>query len=143
MNRPGTPNVADEPASVWSAILLVVSGPMLWALHFLLIYGPQSTLCVLAPRFLPAVRGWHVTAIVGLVTLAVLAALILVLRRHGRLLEARGTFSPARNFLLASARLLTILSLVAVLWAGAVALMLDPCGNLRASQASIAGSLPG
>jgi hypothetical protein len=125
----------DAPrAPVAGAILLLVAGPMLWALHFFLIYGPQSALCALRPGGAP---GWPVTAFVLVATLAALAALLLLLRRPRALAVAFRTETPqapTADFLFAVARLLTILATAGVLWAGGTALILDPCGQLRAPR---------
>jgi hypothetical protein len=140
MSRPDKQRFGGAPASALGAIFLLIAGPTVWAAHFLLIYGPQSALCALAPRYLPELRAWHVTALVVLVTLAALAALSIALRSPSRttdILRIAKPSSPTGDFLIATARLLTTLSLVAVVWEGSVALMLDSCGNLRTSRSSI------
>jgi hypothetical protein len=75
-----------------------------------------------------------ITALVGALTVISMAALALILwrpRQVARLLRFDAAAETDRRFAISVMRLLTALSFAGVTWAGAVALFLDPCAQLR------------
>lgn len=88
---------------------LSLSGPTIWAAHFLLVYGAESLLCL---RF--AAPALHQALVLGATVLA---------------LAAIGLFEIAgsRAGWMRGSSLLSILSGVAVLWSGLVGFMLPSC----------------
>ena len=107
-------------------------GPLVWSVHLLAIYAPQPTLC--AALAAGALDG---TAI-RLFVLAATAVAVLILAvalwrpaRIRRLLRAAGRGETELRFQDRVMRLLCLLSIVAIAWEGATALLLSPCLQLR------------
>lgn len=125
----------NDPASVAAALLYLLSGPLVWAGHLFLVYAPQSVLCASRITGITDVDTLLIRAVVGVATVLSAAALVLALRlprNLARLLRA-AAFLEGENsqFMISVMRLLAALSLAGVLWAGAAALFLDPCLQLR------------
>jgi len=111
--------------STLGTILYLLNGPILWAVHFTAIYGAQSTMC---GRDLPApvqtvVLGTTIAALIPLAAITAWPAWA------SRLLRKRNAEIP--HALVAIARWLSLLSAIAILWAGATALWIPPCPPLR------------
>ena len=124
-----------EPAgtSILSATAFLLAGPIVWAVHLLLVYGPQSALCAFGKSGVAEVGPSSISALVLAVTAIAAVPLLAVLfwpQATARLLRFRAEGS-SRPFAISVARWLAALSLVGVLLAGATALMLDPCAQLR------------
>jgi len=110
--------------------LYLVSGLVIWATHFLLVYGLNGVAC--ARRF-SGTAGWEN----DVVPAAVLAATAVAIVINGVILIAavlgRGPGIGAepdasvRNFWQVTTALLAGLSIVAVAWTGLPALMIGPC----------------
>jgi hypothetical protein len=116
---------AGRPAA--STIIYVLIGPIVWALHFFALYGPQSMLCA---RGLPEA----VPPIVAVATLAAAATLLFAIWRPGRLarlMRADGWPQAPQQFLRHVMQALAVLSLFAVAAAAAVALFVPSCAALR------------
>ncbi|MBA3449461.1 MAG: hypothetical protein H0T56_18015 [Pseudaminobacter sp.] len=120
----------NDPGPVAGAIFYLLVGPIIWACHLFLTYGPQAALCAFR-----AVDPFFISTLVGVVTALSAAALAVVLLwpvRTSRVFRAGGFLEGEnRSFMISAMRLLAGLSLAGVLWAGAVAFILDPCGQLR------------
>ena len=122
-----------KDVSVFSAVAFLLAGPLIWAGHLLLVYGPQSALCAFGTTGMLEVDKSLISAVVLIVTAAAAIPLLIILLRPAataRLLR----FNPEggdHTFSTRVTRLLTALSLIAVLLAGAAALLLDPCAQLR------------
>ena len=125
----------NDPGPIAGAILFLLVGPIIWSAHLLAAYGPQSALCALRVTGESAAQPWLVSATVGAVTVLSLVFLLLTLWRPvatARLFRAAGFLEgDQKSFLLFVMRLLATLSLAGVVWAGATALILDPCAQLR------------
>jgi hypothetical protein len=122
----------NDSGSLAGAIFYMLVGPIIWAAHLLLVYGPQSALCVFRADGM-ILAPLAITALVGVLTVISMAALALILwrpRQIARLLRFEAAESD-RRFAISVTRLLTALSFAGVTWAGAVALFLDPCAQLR------------
>ena len=125
----------DDRGSPAAALLWLLTGPLVWSAHLLLVYGPQAALCAFRLTGIAGIDPLLVRGLVLAVTVLAALALVLALRwpaRAARTLRA-GSFLEGDNgaFLIAVMRLLAVLSLAGVLWAGAVALPLPACPQLR------------
>jgi hypothetical protein len=121
----------DPPLAV--AILILLFGPILWAGHLFLVYAFQSATCAITGVTATMSRA-AVAAPVILLTLAVAAFLALALwrfRSFAWLLPDETHNFRNQRFSTQVGRLLILLSLVGVVWTGAAALFLDPCGQIR------------
>ena len=106
------------------AFLTVLAGPLIWAVHFLLIYTVNGVVCAR-----PGMQGhwlgiplssWAIIGI-GVMALAAMAS-IYVRRRHG--VPPAG----APSFLPWLAGTLSLLSAVAIVWETLPVLFFTPCG---------------
>lgn len=125
----------NDPASVAVALLYLLYGPLIWAGHLFLVYVPQSLLCAFRITAFARFESWLIQTVIGVATLFAAAALGLALWRpqsSARFFRATA-FLDGENgpFMLHVMRLLAVLSLAGVLWAGATALLLQPCPQLR------------
>jgi hypothetical protein len=124
----------NDAGPLAGGIFYLLIGPIIWTAHLLLVYGPQSTLCAFRTDGMIAVDPFVISALVSIITAVSIAALALVLwrpRQVARLLRFDAAARTDRRFATSVMRLLTALSLAGVTWAGAVALFLDPCDQLR------------
>ena len=122
---------SDIPLS--SAAAFMLAGPILWAAHLLLVYGPQSALCALGRTSMAETGDGSVAALVLAVTASIAAPLLILQFAPGtaaRLLRFRPE-DGGRRFSVSVMRWLAALSLAGVLLAGAAALIVDPCAQLR------------
>ncbi|MCC2688142.1 MAG: hypothetical protein K0S21_945 [Rhizobiaceae bacterium] len=119
--------------SVLSAVAFLLAGPVIWAAHLLLLYGPQSALCAFGQSGVAEVSGLFVTAQVLAVTALAAVPLVVFLLRPitiARLFRFR-VQDEEHPFSMSVMRWLSALSLMGVLLAGAAAFLLDPCAQLR------------
>lgn len=133
--NPRPMKAGDDPGPVTGALLYLLAGPLVWAGHLFFVYAPQSALC--AFRITGAATVEPLLILVYIAAATALAATVLVLalwrpRVTARLFRA-GRFLDGENgrFMISVMQLLAVLSLAGVLWAGATALLLDPCPQLR------------
>jgi hypothetical protein len=118
----------DHKASTVRILLLILGGPLIWAVHFSIMYGAVTLLCKSASvdnsaRFL-------IFATLG--TLIAIAALLTLLARQ--LIEAgrERTGTDARDgsrFLRRSSVLLAAAALLAVVWSTFPVIMLPACSG--------------
>lgn len=125
----------NDPGPFAGAFLYFLAGPLIWAGHLFLVYAPQSALCAFRVTRFAAVDPLLIRILVGAVTAIAATALVLALclpEKSARLLRADG-FLEGENgpFMIRVMRLLAALSLAGVLWAGAAALLADPCAQFR------------
>lgn len=124
----------DDAGPIAGAILYILAGPIIWSAHLFLTYGPQSGLCAFRITGVAAVDPMLVAGLVGIVTLLSVAALVFILLRPkwtARLFRMSAHLDDDASFIPTVMRLLAALSLAGVLWAGATALLLSPCAQLR------------
>lgn len=110
-------------------ILFLLAGPILWALHFLAIYGAQSTLCALGEPGLGILNSVNV-AIIGatVVGVTVLGWLVIAPNALQRMMSDA---QSSDTFIISVMRLLTLLSIVAIIWEGAAFSLLPACDQVR------------
>jgi hypothetical protein len=125
----------NDPGSVAGPILYLLCGPLIWAAHLLLVYVPQSGLCAFRITGVAAVDSQLISILIGVATASSAITLAVALRwptSMARLFRATN-FLEGENgsFMQSVMRLLAALSLAGVLWAGATALLLPPCPQLR------------
>lgn len=114
-----------------SKIFFLLAGLLIWAGHFGAVYAFNATACARAFAGLALWGVGIVPAVVGVLTLAALAAdiAVLVLAQAGRGPGIAGATDPATaEFWRFATMALAGLSLVAVAWAGLPALVVPPCG---------------
>lgn len=113
--------------STAATVVFILFGPIVWALHLLVIYGSQSVLCA---------RGGtaSISTIIGVATLVSIAALCTAAMAPGALAGAlRVGPGPGSQqaFINGVAVTLAILSLFGVVWAAATIFILPSCLSLR------------
>jgi hypothetical protein len=126
MGAGSSPPPADEPSATGTLVYLCV-GPLVWSAHLLTVYGAHALLCETdADPALPALF-IIVTTVAAAAALALgwmlrtpLAALLSVARAA----SGRATYDAVFG-------VLVLLSLVAVIWAGVAALLIDACVATR------------
>jgi hypothetical protein len=104
--------------------LWLLFGPAVWAVHFTLLYGAHTLLCALA--------GGAATRVVPLVVITATAAALAILTVP--LVRAPTSYrrpppDPVSAFIRSTTVWLLVLSVIAVLWAGATALIVTACGS--------------
>jgi len=112
MGRPPEPPVIPF-------LVFLMAGPLIWAVHFAVLYGGHTLLCAAALDMWAKPLVAAATILAGLAILALLHRPDVWARRLGL-----GAVGPYRTDL---ARLLAALSGLAVLWGGATALVLTAC----------------
>lgn len=125
----------NDPGPVAGALAYLMAGPLIWVGHLFLVYVPQSALCAFRITRVASVDPLLIRTIIGGVTAIAAAALVLALcmpKKSARLVGA-AAFLEGENgpFMIRVMRLLAALSLAGVLWAGATALLLQPCPQFR------------
>jgi hypothetical protein len=125
MKEPASPTVSNVPA-----LLFMLWGPLLWSVHLLLTYGPQSALCATGEARLTPL----VPALV--LVLTALFAVLLVAgfrwpRLAARLLRLDMRDDAQWTFMASVSRNLAALSFAGVVFNGMAALLIDPCAQLR------------
>lgn len=110
----------EGPGSFALITILVLIGPILWAIHFTALYLTHTLVCVSLTRDAPVL----IPIIIGVATLFAAAPILLFLfwpRLLGRLHGDSGAF------LRATLKLLLVLSLVAIVWGGIGGFMVPAC----------------
>lgn len=108
-------------------MVFILFGPIVWALHFLAVYGSQSLLCA---RAMPE----SVPPIVSIATVASLAVLVGAMSAPGalaRVMRSGHWPEPHQTFISSVMLTLVALSLLGVAWAGGTMLILPSCSVLR------------
>jgi hypothetical protein len=111
-----------RPSAVGTIVYLIL-GPILWAVQLTVIYGGSTLLCV------TGVPPGASTALVALTTAAAFIAGAGAMLFRATVARWFGVSPGAegRSTLDALARLLDLLSLVAILWTGSAAVVLQAC----------------
>lgn len=120
-------------ASAIGTMLFVLYGPLLWALHFLVVYGGHASLCAVGVEAgvvglpLPLALVWAAT----LLALAGIAAGLVWPRQVQGFLHAVSLVEIDNRLLVRIMRLLALLSFLAVVFAGLASLIVPYCAQLR------------
>jgi hypothetical protein len=102
-------------------MLTMLFGPIVWAMHFTVLYGTHTIVCARATTGDAAT----ITALVA--TVAALALLLAEVFAAYRRRDAAHDASAVTRFCRDVMLLLTLLSACGVAWAGATALLVAPC----------------
>lgn len=124
----------NDAGPLAAGIFYLLIGPIIWAAHLLLVYGLRSALCALRADAMIAADPFVISALVSAITAVSMAALALALmlpRQVARLLRFNAAAKTDRRFANSVMRLLAALSFAGVTWAGAMAMFLDRCDQLR------------
>jgi hypothetical protein len=125
----------DDRISIAAATLYLMSGPLVWAVHLVFVYVPQSGLCAFRITEVAAVAPLAISMTVVAVTALAAALLAIAIARPdaiARVLRAPDLHEGENGrFLCRVMRMLAALSLAGVLFAGATAFLLPPCEQLR------------
>ncbi|GGE49464.1 hypothetical protein GCM10007276_28270 [Agaricicola taiwanensis] len=120
----------SQHRSATGALVFLLLGPLVWSIHFFIIYAAHASLC--------ALTGGMGTVWITVIILAVtaLGALALVSAALGpmpvyRLLVRHPGGDEETRFLIAGMRLLAGLSTLAIIWGGTAVLVLPLCAQLR------------
>lgn len=112
-------------------VLIALIGPlMLWALHFSAVYVAHHVVCATLSG---SHAGYLMLAVVSVATVASLLALLLFIVKPDVVLRMkRGEAMPknSQSFLIGVMRLLALLSIFGVLWAGSAAFFFPACKSL-------------
>lgn len=111
----------EGPGSFVLIAMLVLIGPIIWAIHFTALYLTHTLVCVSLSRDAPAL----IPIIIGVATLLAAAPILLFLFWPRLLARLHG---DSHTFLRATLKLLLVLSLVAIVWGGISAFMVPACG---------------
>jgi hypothetical protein len=105
-------------------LLLMFTGPLIWAAHFISIYGFNGVLCA-RPHWNIAWEGMRLSSwgILGAAVIAVLAITVILLRVH-----PHDMTDDNREFTLWMSLVLSLLAMVAVVWETVPVLLLPACG---------------
>jgi len=112
-------------------VLIALIGPLtIWALHFSVVYGAHHLVCAaLAGNYV----GFGMQTAVSVATVAALLALLLLIVKPDVVLRMKRDEAMPKNsrlFLTDVMRLLALLSLFGVLWAGSAAFFFPACMSL-------------
>ncbi|HEY8262084.1 MAG TPA: hypothetical protein VIG55_12800 [Methylosinus sp.] len=121
------PASRTRPRPLASELFSLLSGPVVWALHFTLAYAFHATLCA---RSASLDDEKTVADLAAPIILAITVGALLLLGLFAcKAVAGRG--EPAGAFDRRVAAALILLSAIGVTWAGASALIIEPCGAWR------------
>jgi hypothetical protein len=109
--------------------LLSLAGPLIWVLHFAVVYGVQHIACV---TLLNRADFWIETSIVVVTVVALLVLLLLIIKPDvlQRLDKNQIREERIMVFLSGIMRVLAFLSFLGVLWSGMSLFFLPACGSI-------------
>ena len=114
--------------STVGTLVYLLIGPVIWAAHFMTVYAAQGWLCAIG-----AAQDRIIAAVFALTLppLLALAAALFMPAGLARLLRASDWGEETQHFLAGAMRLLSLLSLLAVLYFATAAALLPACPALR------------
>ncbi|CPR16112.1 conserved membrane protein of unknown function [Candidatus Filomicrobium marinum] len=124
------PTIVNRPTV--GMILFLLFGPIVWAIHFSIVYSSQSTLCAAADH-LDFHPNSAIAAIIFMVSICAVATLVWAISLPSRLAAALGVDLAARRASFYSS-VMTLLAWLSVFGIAALALsafLVDPCAPLR------------
>lgn len=116
--------------SVIGTLAYVLFGPLVWAIHIVVIYGGQSMLCAAAGILDPSAAVRSLVALASVLALTIVAAATLGADRAASMMGAASSMPPLQQFQRRVMRLLAVLSLFGI-GASAVAAAMPVCAALR------------
>ena len=123
----------NREGSITRTLIFMLLGPIVWALHFLVVYGSHASYCAVGERLpgqpdtvIPVLQ-WSATIAAALV----LAGGILWPSAVRTLLRAFPPTSTSSDFIIRVMQLLALLSLFGVAFASLALVFLPICGQLR------------
>ena len=128
MMKASKPPLSEK--SVGTVLIALIGPLMIWALHFSVVYGAHHIVCAtLAGNH---VGFWMQTVVSVATVVALLALLLLIVKPDVVLRMKRDGAMPEnpRSFLTGVMRLLALMSLFGVLWAGSAAFFFPACKSL-------------
>jgi hypothetical protein len=124
-------HAASSRWSLTAILSFLLAGPIIWALHFLFVYGGHTLMCVLGLSDAPQMIRATVIAAGG-VALALLVYVARAARRWRRyVVESGGDAAASAEFQMYATLLLIVLSAAGVAWSSLAAFFIAPCETLR------------
>jgi hypothetical protein len=123
----------SQPRRTIGTLLYLLAGPLLWAAHLTVIYGSQSSLCAFDIGETAAGNNSLATTVILVATAVCIGLVVAMTLRPQSIFGwlALGEVSPDRPFLVWAMRLLSALSVLAILYVGLAAIILPACAQLR------------
>lgn len=123
----------SREGSIAGTLLFMLFGPLVWALYFLVVYGGHASFCAAGDR-LPGMPAEVLPILLAAATaaaMALIAGALLWPSAPRRLLRAVPAGNPEAGFVTRVMRLLALLSLFGVGFAGIAMLIVPLCQQLR------------
>lgn len=120
----------SKETPVAGAILFILSGPILWAVHFLMVYSGQATICAWRSNGFLLLPEGYASSLVLAATAAIEILLIYAVWRPkavALLLSFDADDAENQSFVVRTMRLLVALSIFGVTGGGAAALVMNAC----------------
>ncbi|MEF3077040.1 hypothetical protein V2P20_18590 [Methylobacter sp. Wu1] len=110
-------------------LLITLAGPLIWGVHFGMVYALHHFICLLTGN---SAAFWAQSAIIAATLAALLALLLAVFKPEiiQRLVRYETAQKISQSFLTGVMRLMALLSVFGVLWAGSAALLLPACESI-------------
>jgi hypothetical protein len=115
-----------EPRAGNVTALWLLVGPVVWALHFTILYGAHTLLC--AVRGPDGGRAVMLVAVVATGAALAMLAVAMLGARSPRAEAGSSDRTAAAAFVRSATSWLIVLSAIAIVWAGAAALVVPACG---------------
>lgn len=126
-------NAEHASPSRWSLTAIIgflLAGPIIWALHFLFVYGGHTLMCVLGLSDAHVIRATVIAA--GGAALALLVFIARAARRWRRyVVESDGDAAASAEFQMYATLLMILLSAAGIAWSSLAAFFIVPCETLR------------
>lgn len=110
--------------------LLSLAGPLIWVVHFAVVYGVQHIACVTLGK---RAEFWVAASIIAITVAALPALLVLIVKPDDvlrRLDKSQTRQETTKEFFSGIIRLLALLSVFAVLWSGIALFFLPACASV-------------
>ncbi len=120
----------SKETPIAGAVLFMLTGPILWAAHFMMVYSGQATICAWRSNGFLLLPQDYATALVITATFVVGASLVYAAWRPAeiaRILRFDADDSGSQKFVTSIMQLLLYLSLFGVTSSGIAALIVDSC----------------
>ncbi|WAK02639.1 hypothetical protein [Methylobacter sp. YRD-M1] len=110
-------------------LLITLAGPLIWGVHFGIVYAAHHLICLLTGN---SAAFWAQLAVIAATIAALLALLLSIFKPEimQHMVRYESAQNISRSFLTGVMRLMALLSVFGVLWAGSAALFLPACTSI-------------